>query len=201
MTFVGKILSDIYTHFFPEQSKEESPIQLYVGAKAQETFPERAKTKFAQLTFTPLTASMAEDAQMGLGSSRFKVAPIKGGKPFAKGFDVGVLFLMRSETHLGVARVIEDLQPFKEALTTMRRLSSSKVEVFVVDGVSSDSTIYDDFYAYVKSFNRVHQGAIAVGADLFGLTDFPGASSSQKPGIQFAGFDPENKPLAVIEYI
>ena len=194
------ILSDIYHYFYPRK-ETENEVQLYLGAAAQDHLKEQAKAELPHLTFNPLPSNFSEDSHLAIGSSRFKVIPIKEGKPCSIGFEVGVVILMRSSTHLGVARLIHDIQPLKQALQEMHSSSQQKIELFIVDGKSSDTTIYDDAQRFIRCFNQRHGPLAFVSADLFGLAEFESSTGSQTPGVQFAGFNRDSQPVVIIDCV
>jgi hypothetical protein len=210
MSFISSFLSGVYRYFYPIDEKESnnkmtsSSFNLFLGPKAQDDLPGYVASQYPDRNykFSPLSSPFEKEIVMEVLPDRFLVEDSSAGKPHASGFEPGIIVLMRSSNTLGVARIQRTADSFKDALEAMRKLSDKEIELFIVDGKASDVRLHEQVCRFVQCFNRAHKNKVAtISDDLFQAFDFPLSSLPHKPGVQFAGFDKSNSPVAVIDYI
>ncbi|QVL55394.1 MAG: hypothetical protein KFB95_08810 [Simkaniaceae bacterium] len=207
MNSITYLLSTAYNYLCPEHnepSKDEtssSSFSLSLGSKAQDSLADHVASIYPNRNyqFTPLP-NIQKDSNMEVGYQRHKVLDRNEEKPYASGFELGFVVLMRSSTHLGVARIHKTIEPLISALNEMGAKTKGRFEVFIIAGKASDATKHEDVCRHIRSFNKLHRQNISISDDLFRAFDFKGPSPSQVPDVSFAGFDHKANPIAVIDY-
>ena len=207
MNIVTYLLSTAYGYLYPganEPSGDDassSSFSLSLGSKAQDSLADHEARIYSRRSyqFTPLP-NIQKDSNMSVDYQRHKVVARDGEKPDASGFELGFIVLMRSSTHLGVARIHKTIKPLMSALNEMGATTEGKFEVFIIGGTASDRTKHEGACRHIRSFNKLHGQHISISDDLFRVVDFKGPSSSQVPGVSFVGFDDKSNPIAVIDY-
>ena len=200
MGLVGFFL-DALSFFSGFNGPESSQVQLYTENKDEVSLSKLYKASFPDLTLKPLPSTIKPKVGKGIGSSLFKIVSIEEEKPFSMGFQLGVVILMRSSTHIGIARIIRDIQPFKTALLEMNMLSKKKIELFILDGTSCDEVLYKQALQFIRAFNRIYSSKVVLESDLFRTADTHLLDSPCALGLKLVGFDEENKPIAVVGYV
>lgn len=203
----------VLLNFFQRSTQEDHPLveakkdhsfELFVGENAHATLSQYVKEEFPERDyhFHELKTPIALDPAFEVGSNSSIVVPIEEGSPYVRSDHSGVIVLMKSSTHLGVACVHHDIKPFKEALMQMTQNSSpSEVELFIVGGKGKDTPVHDAICSFTQSVNKKTRAGITFSDDLFKMMDFQGFPGGKTPTIQFAGFDQNIKPITLIEYI
>jgi len=207
MNIVKSLLSTAYSYLYPETNEpggddaSSSSFSLSLGSKAQDSLADHVARLYSSRSyqFMPLP-NMQKDSNMRVDYQRHRVVGRDGEKPYASGFELGFIVLMRSSTHLGVARIHETIKPLVSALNEMGATTEGKFEVFIIGGRASDSTKHEDACRHIRSFNKLHGQNISISDDLFRVVDFKGPSLSQVPDVSFVGFDDKSNPIAVIDY-
>ena len=207
MDMLRSLFSTAYNYIYPEsnsQSEDDtssSTFSLSLGSKAENSLPDHVAKTYPnrRYQFTPLP-NIQKDSDMRVDYQRHMVLGRGEERPYASGFELGFVVLMRSSTHLGVARIHQAIEPLVSALNEMGTKTERKFEVFIIGGRASDSMKHEDVCRHIKSFNKLHGGNISISDDLFRVVDFKGPSPSQTPDISFAGFDQKANPIAVVDY-
>ena len=207
MNIVTSLLSTAYNYLYPEHnepSKDEtssSSVSLSLGSKAQDSLADHVASIYPNRSyqFTPLP-NIQKDSNMGVDYQRHRVVGRGEEKPYAGGFELGFVVLMRSSALLGVARIHNTIEPLISALSEMGAKTEGRFEVFIIGGRASDATKHEDVCRHISSFTKLHKQNISISDDLFRVADFKGPSPSQVPDVSFAGFDHKDNPIAVIDY-
>lgn len=203
----------VLLNFFQRSTREERPLveakkddsfELFIGENAHATLSQYVKKEFPERNyhFHELKSPVAIDPALEVGSSSSMVVPIEQGSPYVRSDHSGVVVLMKSSTHLGVACVHHDIKPFKEALLNMvQNPLLSNVELFIVGGKGKDSPAHDAICSFTQSVKKKTRSGIVFSDDLFKMMDFQGFPGGKTPTIQFVGFDQNLKPMTLLEYI
>jgi len=142
---------------------------------------------------------------------RYVTTSAKGPKPYVSNVDSAIIVQMRGSDRqgnpktLGLAHVATSLQPLKNSIEEMLKLSEGTVEIFITGGKSHSEKNYQAIRHYIECVQKVHKSRIQLKDDYFRATDLGvwiqnPKTPLGKAQIKRSGFDLKNNPFMILDY-